>query len=246
VSTDTVLASVTYSHADILNVQAGRFITPHGIINMEHFPALLLDPEQPQFLRPFTGQTIFPNFTDGINIFGSKPAGESGDNLFEYFLYGGNFAGNATHFNFGGRLAYTWGKQGITVGVNGTLGERIRTVASDYAVYGADLMIDRKKILWKSELYFTDEDLGGDRMGWYTQPGYRFNDRWMAFYRYDVLDLNRGDPGGESTENAVGLSFRPNPNAHIRGIYTHKDFETATTGVDEEADIFQLSGTFTF
>lgn len=68
VATDTVLAWGNYRYDDSLQFQMGRFITPHGIVNIQHFPATLLDPDQPQFLRPFSGQTIFPNFTDGFQL----------------------------------------------------------------------------------------------------------------------------------------------------------------------------------
>ena len=70
-STPLIIAWGNYAYSDALNIQFGRFSTPHGIINIEHFPATLLDPEQPQFLRPFSGQTIFPNFVDGIHLYGN-------------------------------------------------------------------------------------------------------------------------------------------------------------------------------
>lgn len=68
-STATVIAWANYIHSDTLNVQLGRYITPQGIIHIEHFPATLLDPEQPKFLRPFGGDTIFANFENsGVKI----------------------------------------------------------------------------------------------------------------------------------------------------------------------------------
>lgn len=244
VDTDTVLANVTYRHSDLFTVQAGRFITPHGIINIEHFPAALLDPNQPQFLRPFPGQSMFANFTNGAQVFGTSFLGENGQNSLKYHLYAGSWAGNATHINMGGRLAYSMSDYGVTVGANATFGERNRGVNSDYFVYGADLLIDKGPVLWKSEVFVTDEDLGGDRFAAYTQPAYRLSDQWTAFYRFDYLD--NGSAGGISTENAVGLSFKPNPNVHLRTIYTFKRFEDGGGEPNADAHILQLSSTLNF
>jgi hypothetical protein len=123
-SAPTVIAWGNYRYSDKLQVQAGRFITPHGIINIDHFPAVLLDTEQPQFLRPFGGATMFPNFVNGVHLYGQAFAGMDGKGLLKYHLFGANFAGLATEVTAGGRLAYTLGDTGWTVGGNYSYGER--------------------------------------------------------------------------------------------------------------------------
>lgn len=250
VTTDTVIAWGNYRHNELFNLRAGRFITPHGIINIEHFPALLLDPEQPQFLRPFVGQTIFPNFSDGFQVHGSRFLGADGDNHVQYHVYTGNFAGNATEFNYGGRVAWTLGSSGLTLGSNLATGSRIDEFDSDYYVYGADVLYDKDKVLWKSELFFADEDRGDDRFAFYTQPAWRFDDRWTVFYRFDYLDAG-SDPLtlrelGQSTENVLGLSFRPNPNVHLRNIWTYKSFDSTRLTPSADAWLWELSATFSF
>ncbi len=241
VVTDTVIAWAQYAKNDMFKVQFGRFITPHGIINIEHFPAVLLDPEQPQFLRPFPGQTIFANFTDGLNIHGSKFIGK---NKFSYNAYAGTWAGNSTNINVGGRLAYSLGDSGLTFGLNGTYGDRSSTANANFAVLGADVLYQKGRWIWKNEVYVTDEDGAKGKVAFYTMPAYKLTNKWTAFYRFDYLDT--GKLGGESIENALGLTFRPIYNAHIRGIYRwHR--ATKDTGIPAaDTHVFQLSTTFNF
>jgi hypothetical protein len=241
VVTDTVIAWAQYSKSDMLNVQFGRFITPHGIINIEHFPANLLDPEQPQFLRPFPGQTIFANFSDGVNVHGSKFIG---NNKFSYNAYAAAWAGNSSNVNVGGRLAYSFEESGLTFGINGTYGDRSSTADANFAVLGADILYQKGRWIWKNEVYFTDEENAPGKVAFYTMPAFKLTEKWTAFYRFDYLDT--GKLGGESIENALGLTFRPIFNAHLRGIYRWRR-ATKDIGIPAASThVFQLSTTFNF
>lgn len=241
--TETVLAWGNYRFSDALNIQAGRFVTPHGIVNIEHFPAILLNPEQPQFLRPFTGDTLFPNFTNGIQVHGRIYL-HGGDDLLRYHLYTGSFSDHAEHFNFGGRLAYAPGSSGFDVGANLAYGQRVDGV-TDYALFGGDVLYDKGPILWKTELFATAEDgSSNDRFAFYTQPAWRLDDRWTLFYRFDFLDSGRAP--GMSLENAVGLSFRPHANIHLRSIYTYKTFLEDGGFPEADAHFLQGIGTVSF
>lgn len=250
VATDTVIVWANYRHNEMLNARVGRFITPHGIINIEHFPALLYDPEQPQFLRPFVGQTIFPNFTDGVMLHGGKFLGETGEDRIGYHVYTGNFAGNASHFNYGARFSYQAGAWHTTLGANLAGGARVDGFDSDYYAYGADLLYDNGPLLWKTEIFLTDEDRGGDRFAFYTMPIWRFNERWAVFYRYDYLDPGANPATlvqlGESTENAMGISYKPNSNVHLRNIWTYRSFGATNTLPSANAWLWQLSATMSF
>ncbi len=245
VGTDTPIAWANYKHNDELNIRIGRYLTPAGIINIEHFPALLLDTEQPQFLRPFGGSTIFPNFLTGVNAHGQK---FFGDNKLKYDAYTGNFSGNAEGLVNGARLAYTVGDLGLTVGGNIQAGEReVAGTNPDYQVYGFDLLVDKGKLLWKNEIFWSDEaSTLGNRWAFYSQPAWRINDKWTAFYRYDFLD---NGSTGDVVENVVGLTFKPTRNVHLRGIVRHKEFDAGSVAGlldNEDAQIYQLSATFNF
>ncbi len=241
VKTDTVLAWAQYTKSDMFKVQFGRFITPHGIINIEHFPANLLDPDQPQFLRPFPGQTIFANFSDGLNVHGSKFVGK---NKFSYNAYAAAWAGNASNLNVGGRLAYTFTDAGLTFGINGTYGDRSSTQDANFGVLGGDVLFQKGRWIWKNEIFVTDEEGAPGKLAFYTMPAYKLTDKWTAFYRFDYLDT--GKPGGESIENVLGLSFKPIFNAHLRGIYRWRR-ATRDAGIPAaDTHVFELSTTFNF
>lgn len=248
VATDTVLASITHKVNDRLDIQIGRFITPQGIINIEHFPALLLDTRQPQFLRPFAKQTIFPNFSNGINVKVHTYFKGSSDHSLKYYLYSGSFSGNSTHFNLGTRLAYQLG--GLTVGINGSEGERSSQFDSDYNVWGIDFLYDRGVILWKNEFFKTNEDLGLDRTGYYSQPAVRMGESWTLFYRYDRLEAG-SDPAtlierDNFYAHSLGLVYNPNKNVRLRAIVTRKNLEATMTEPAAKAWLAELSATLSF
>ncbi len=268
VKTPLVIAWANYRHRDELNLQVGRYITPFGIINIEHFPAILLDTEQPQFLRPFSGDTIFPNFITGAQVHGKF---FFDDDALQYHVYTGVFSGSTPEqFYSGVRTAYTVGSLGTTFGLNVGTGKRsLTTTAPDttivsknstFYMYGVDVLIDKGPILWKTELFMTDEDkgAGGNRTGFYTQPAYRVSDRWIIFYRYDFLNDGKlqivpsgGGPRlhtpGNSTEHVLGLNFLPVPNVRLRATATWKEFSSGRLGASSaDGQIFQLSGTFSF
>lgn len=268
VKTPLVIAWANYQHHDAFNIQIGRYITPFGIINIEHFPAILLDTEQPQFLRPFSGDTIFPNFITGAQVHGQMYFSE---NIFQYNVYTGVFTGStAENFYSGARGAFTLSSLGTTFGLNAGTGKRsIVTTTPDtmmptsnatFYMYGVDVLIDKGPVLWKNELFFTNEGSGsgGNRTGYYTQPAYRMTDQWVVFYRYDFLNDGSlqiapasGGPRlhtpGNSTEHAFGVNFLPVPNVRLRAVATVKNFSSGRLGApDADAQIFQLSGTFSF
>lgn len=242
VKTDTIIAWGQYHHSDALKVQLGRFITPHGIVNIEHFPASLLDAEQPQFLRPFSGQTIFANFTNGLNVQGTK---FFGDNRLTYALYGGVWAGNATSGVFGGRLGYSLGDSGITIGLNGVSGDRSSEEQGDrFNGGGVDVLIDRGRLLWKSELFATSEHAGDGRLAYYSQPAIRLSDHWTVFYRYDFLDT--GGIGEETREHTAGLVFDPIGNVRLRALYRNRLIKEDIGIAPSDTDILQIGTTFNF
>ncbi len=238
-----VIATATYKASDALTLDFGRFITPHGIINVEHFPAILLDPEQPQFLRPFGGQTIFANFMNGLRVTGKVFSPGGLDGSLGYAAYVGSFAGNADSLNYGGRAFWSFGNSGITLGANIGGGRRAGH-GTDYVLFGGDLLYDKGPIVWKNEIFATDEDQGGNRLAFYTQPGWRFADRWIAFYRFDFLDDGTGT--GDKREHAIGLSFKPDPQVHLRAITRFNHFEAAPGLPRANARNYQLSATISF
>lgn len=242
-ATETVIAWADYKHSDALGIRFGRFITPQGIVNIEHFPAVLLDPEQPQFLRPFGSDTLFANFTTGVDLHGTRFVGDS---RLMYNVYGGNFSENANQAVYGARLAYAISDSGVTVGLNYNGGERRALQGGNFDTVGVDLAIDRGRFLLTSEVFASNESAPAhdDRLGWYVQPAWRLNPQWTAFYRYDFLDNGMGE--GDQTENVFGITFKPRSNIHLRGTWTFQDFDAGATQPKADADVLQVSATLSF
>jgi len=240
-----IIGWVNYSSSDAFNIRIGRFITPQGIINIEHFPATLLDPEQPQFLRPFSGDTIFPNFSTGVQLHGSTFLG--GDRKLQYYLYASSFAANPEENLLGGMLEYEF-FENLTFGVNLATGKRAN--GADYDMSGLHLLYDNGRFAWKNEWYETKEDsvLSGDRRGGYTQPSWSITPEWIVFVRVDRLD----NGFKETDENAFGINYLPFSNVRLRAVYTQKTVKRYASPFGGglipkvDADIFQLSGTFSF
>lgn len=261
VKSPTVIAWANYSSSNAANYQFGRFITPHGIINIEHFPATLLDTEQPQFLRPFGGQTIFPNFVTGAQIHGQIFLGKEGANIIQYHLYSGSFSGIDEEIIFGARTALSLGNTGVTLGLNTSNGARLESYSrtfdsgtglwtktsnpkSDYTMVGADVLIDKGALLWKNEIYKTSEDFGGNKKAYYSQPAFRITPQWTIFYRYDFLDNGSGT--GDTIENMLGINHTPRSNIRLRATLTDKKFKAGSTTQEADATIYQISATLSF
>jgi len=232
--TPLILGDVTVTLSDALALQAGRMVTPHGIINIEHFPPVLLDPRQPMFLRPFAGETLFPNFVSGLQAKGSLAKGDA--LRLSYNLYAGSRttgpgpSKSSEAVNAGGRLQVANSELGLTFGANLARGERADL--DHYALYGFDLLYDKGLWLWKTEWFRSDEAGGAaNREAFYTQPAFRLSDQWTAFYRFDYLDdgdrLWPRDNPGSVTEHTFGVNYQPVPITRFRLSATRREADPA-------------------
>lgn len=243
-----IIGWTNYRYNDAFNVRIGRMITPHGVINIEHFPAALLDPEQPQLLRPFSGDTLFPNFSTGIQVHGSSFINGGVINALDYAVYDSSAATNSEAHNGGTRIGLRLLDDHAKIGLNYSSGERDDQLTR-YDLWGADLRFDFGRFLLDSEVFETHGDIEGHRLGAYVQPAWQLSSQWIAFYRYDYLDT--GESVGTTIENVVGLNYLPRPNVRLRTIYTHREYDAGFVGGIEtlpeaDVDIVQISGTFSF
>ena len=192
--------------------------------------------------RPFPGQNLFSNFTNGINLYGSKYLGES---TLSYAAYAGVWAGNSSNATFGGRLGYKIGTSGLTIGVNGLSGDRSSDLTGDrFYGGGLDILYDKGPLLWKSELFATSEGTDENQLAYYTQPAIRLSDKWTVLYRYDFFD--DGSVGGESVEHVGGIVFDPTNNVRLRALYRLKRLKADIGFDDADANIIQFATTFNF
>jgi len=250
-----IIAWTNFRVNDQFEIQAGRFITPHGIINIEHFPPVLLDVNQPQFLRPFSGSTIFPNFLLGAQVHGKFYVGAENNSLLSYNAYVGSTTMNTSDFILGGRAALRITDTGFTVGGNFSHGQRTAgpagignvsivgpnsLVSNSYNTVGGDLLYDKGRILWKNEFFYSFEDGQRDRMAFYTQPAFRLTEKWIAFYRFDYLDPGQGLSRGY--ENVVGVNYLPVPTVRLRAELIFKHLNA----LSDDVVVAQVSATISF
>ena len=261
------LAWGNYRHNDWVNLKGGRYKMPHGIYNIDFFPTHHLDPDLPQFLRPVDGQTIFPRNINGLELHGhGAPAG--GGNIMQYYVYLGIFSDTPQKLLGGGRLAYTLPKYGVTAAINTTYGARYVDAASRYFLFGADLKYDRGPWLVQSELFYTREALGEDRLAFYIQVEIFSNCFDGVFARFDYLrgqnvfrDLSgaitiddvRTISGhqGSSYEYVAGVNYLPIPPIRLRAIFYYDNLKSGIdtiAGPLAKADLLtlRLSATFSF
>jgi hypothetical protein len=260
-----IIAWANYHYSDLIQVQLGRFVTPQGIINIEHFPPILLEINQPQFLRPFSGATMFPNFIIGGQFHGKHFIGEQDEHVLLYHLFSGYFNNAPKDLIAGLRTAYSIPDVGLTVGVNyshgrrlncsepdsptGTLGHlsivgSLSATTNDYDQFGADLLIDCGPFLWKNEVWYSQERHEENRLAYYTQPAYRISDEWIVFYRFDFL--RAGQTVGKSKEHVVGVNFLPFSTVRTRTAYFCKETKCPGTNTDRRIHAVQTSATVSF
>lgn len=244
VATPAIILWWNHTFSEALDVTVGRFINPWGIINIEHFPPVLMNLRQPQFLRPFPGSTIIPNFMNGIQLHGRQYISE---HELEYYAYSANFVGSPTEMLWGGRLAWTVPSRAFTVGTSYNAGDKDNEGFDGYNAFGADLFIDYEGFGLKSELIYNmvDGD-AGDQESWYVQPFYSWED-WVFFYRYDFIDLddNLSSDASEQTEHIIGVNYFYTPTIRLRAEYVFNiyELEQDSLGQDRDFDQIQFSAT---
>jgi hypothetical protein len=236
--------------SDLLDVTYGRFIDPWGIINIEHFPPVLLNLNQPQFLRNvnpgnlFGSNTFVPNFLNGVQAHGAK---FFGNNQLQYYGYTSNFNGEgSSDFISGGRLSWTFPDNIATLGTSYQNGVRDESTRDHYDAFGVDLLVNYKNFLLKSE--YIQESISGasDRESWYIQPSYRHN-KFIFFYRYDYIDLDTDieSDSTEQTEHVFGLNYVYTPTIRLRAEYVVNDFELEKDSLGQERDYDNIQASIT-
>lgn len=253
------LAWFTYIFNQYANLRVGRFFSPHlGRLFDEHSNPIeanimraILDPENPQMIRPIALDTVFPVLLQGAQIFGSKQLTDNHELL--YTIYVGDQSRNADDLNRGIRVAHRWKDPAVTFGLNYFEGDRDGPTSDNFRGYGIDLLYERDKFFLTAKAFKTEEntDRGAvpevhDRLAYYVQPAYRIKPYWVVFYRYDFL--NNGQRVGNVKEHVFGTNFFLNKNIVLRYILTKKDFEASATGgvPGSNAWLHQLSATAFF
>ena len=193
-----------YSFADQLTLRGGLLLTP-GHWNVNHWPNLVLSTRRPLMVRE-----IYPESFTGLMAYGSRFRNELGA---DYSVYAGNgVSGNSAKQDdnedkaAGARVSFHLPTKRsfdtFDVGLSGYTDKPVGARRTN--TWGLDAQIRRGPFELLSE--FATRAAAEDRTGFYLQPSYRLNDRWTAFYRYDLLDVKGGD---KAREHTLGLNVRP-------------------------------------
>ena len=79
--------NLSYLWRSDVNLRGGRFFTPAGIWNIDHYPPFVPTQERPLHVR-----NIFPQIFDGAMVYGTRPV--AANTFLKYDLYLGNGEGN--------------------------------------------------------------------------------------------------------------------------------------------------------
>ncbi len=218
-----------------LNVRAGRFLTPAGIWLIHHYPPFVPTQARPQHIRK-----IFPQYTDGVSVFGDF---NMDTNLLYYNLYYGNGEGNQGHGDgnqdkaVGGRLQFIAngpfelkaGASGYTDTLNNGTGK---------TSIGADLAFRYAGMKFQSEYAIGDYDPAEGNtyrsIGYYAQVQYSIG-RHTIFYRYDFYEPSDQADLDQVTVNTGGMNYHWTPTVVSKieiNSYAHESGSSAEDYVE--------------
>lgn len=202
--------SIEHLYSPYLNFTFGRFFTPAGIWNIDHYP-----PFVPTQDRPMQVRNIFPQLTDGLQLWG---AAELSSAIVSYNLYTGNGEGNTgasdgnEEKSLGARV-----KVKLPMLANLELGTSFFKDEDNTDIrkrsYGADVSLQWKTLRFQSEYAKAGlNGLVGDyaKRGLYSQLIYGVQN-WDFIYRYDWYDPKSDKDHDGTTINTVALNYHFTP-----------------------------------
>ncbi len=206
-----------------LNFRLGRFLTPGGIWNVEHYPPFVLTQDRPQHIRK-----VFPQLQDGLQLLGSANVA---DVVTDYIFYASNGQGNTGHGD---------GNEDKAVGTRLKLKlpflSRTETGFSYYMEEknnkddvrgaGADLVLQWAGLKFQGEYAkgFIDPDTGSGYqvIGYYGQLQYDYR-QWTLGYRYDWFDKNTEVDNDRKTINSIVLNYHFTPDVVFKAEHHFHD-----------------------
>jgi hypothetical protein len=207
-------AYLEYEVNESLTVQAGAFLTPYGIWNVDHGSPAIIPVTRPYII----GEGLFPDQQTGLHVYGKHPIGKyqvgyhatltNGRGTFQAFR---DLDDNKA---LGGRLELeTPWLDGVRFGISAYRGrftdrppDQIAVDANgvpfnttplgtsyDESAWGADVVLRRGALVAQAEVIGNDRDFrAGSRARALNSPGYEANGRYMGAYalvgyRFDRL-----------------------------------------------------------
>ncbi len=228
--------TLEYLYDPKLNIVLGRFFTPAGIWNVDHYPPFVTTQDRPQHIRK-----IFPQLTDGLQVNGAFSPGST---VVSYNLYAGNGEGNTGAGDnnegkaLGGRIKLklpllTKTEFGLSAYTDS---DKTRT---DKNSFGADLSLQWKSLKFQGEYAQAAVSPGEYEItGYYGQLIYAIGD-WDLIYRHDRYDPKSTVINDGTTINtlAVNHHFTPVIVGKLEHHFVDQDNDAAD---DYNRSIFSL------
>ncbi len=156
---DLELMYVSYRHDDLLEFRTGRMVTPHGIINVDHFHPVLLHVPYPMFMRQGRAPSLFERFYVGAELRGTLPLDSLGEFRAGYVAYLGSVKAEPGRYAFGARMRVHHEDSGTELGLNFARGRHKEgSGRGSFTLEGVDLEVDQGWLLIQTEAYLSDED----------------------------------------------------------------------------------------
>ncbi len=211
-----------------LNFRLGRFLTPGGIWNVDHYPPFVLTQDRPQHIRK-----IFPQLQDGLQLLGSA---NMADVVTDYILYVSNGQGNTGHGDgnenkaVGTRLKFKLPYLSrLEAGFSYYLEEKNNE--DDVRAAGADLVIQWGGLKFQGEYAkeFIEPAVGSffQEIGYYAQLQYDYR-KWTLGYRYDWYDKNTKADNDRKTINTIVLNYHFTPDVVVKAEHHFHDPQDRT------------------
>ncbi|MEW5756720.1 MAG: porin [Pseudomonadota bacterium] len=202
--------SIDYLANPMLNFRFGRFFTPAGIWNIDHYPPFVPTQERPLHIR-----NMFPQLNDGALVYGAIGMGST---VLSYDLYTGNGIqdkdrytnpkedGNATKA-LGTRLTFAFPVLDLTeIGVS-YLNDKFNSGNSKIS-RGVHAKAKFANVTLQAEGAHAKNynDTAIDNLGYYLQAMYDWN-QWTFGGRYDVYDSNRSVDDDETLRKTAFVNY---------------------------------------
>lgn len=226
---------------DAFQVQGGIIGSPHGTTNREYFIPSRMIAQANLHTRLFLSNQLYPQLIEGLRASGKITVGS--DDWVDYDVYYGTEPDSSSDGIGGARLAYVFGKQGLTVAANYGSGTRQGSATPatnfgalqspfpntfnstrDYRLAGVDIDWRKGAFMMKSEGYYSMEAGFADQIAASSEWTWFAVDALGLTYRFDYYDSGSDlnvfalavTPRGIATEHVVGLCYNPDPSVRLR------------------------------
>ena len=225
-------AGFDYKWKPEVTVRIGRFMTPIGIWNEDHYSPFVSTQD-----RPMHVENIFPGTTNGLGIFGTVPVGS---NFVKYNLYTGNGSDapgagdNNNNKSVGARATFVFPSlHRLEAGVSYYKDTLNDTGIGDLDKTVTGMHFKFREGPWAVQAEYAagkEDPLAGSQTestGAYIQPQYTMG-KWTFGYRYDLYDPDSGDSSTktEVVDNVPYINYRVLPNLVLKvehHMYSYDD-----------------------